>query len=80
MNAMFDLELVDPSGLFIVEPKSAVGLTNVAIQLGRFKLDYENPNQQKFILLVCQVFNLFLFVFTRLADSCGADRIFEATI
>ena len=55
MNSMFDLELVDPSGLFVVEPKSAVGLTNVAVRLDRSTLDYENPNQQKFILLVCKL-------------------------
>ena len=59
MNAMFELELVDSSGLFSVEPKAAVGSTNVGIRLARGPLDYENPNQQKFILLVILQSNLF---------------------
>ena len=49
---MFDLELIDASGLFTVEPKSATGSTNVAIRLANGPLDYENPNHQKFILVV----------------------------
>ena len=49
---MFELELVDSSGLFSVEPKSALRSTNVGIRLARGPLDFENPNQQKFILLV----------------------------
>lgn len=49
---MYELELVDSSGLFSVEPKSAMGSTNVGIRLARGPLDFENPNHQKFILLV----------------------------
>jgi len=49
---MFELELIDSSGLFSVDPKSAMGSTHVGIRLARGPLDYENPNQQKFILLV----------------------------
>lgn len=49
---MFELELIDSSGLFNVEPTSAVGSTNVGIRLAKGPLDYENPNQHKFILLV----------------------------
>ncbi len=52
LNAMFELELIDSSGLFNVEPTSAVGSTNVGIRLAKGPLDYENPNQHKFILLV----------------------------
>lgn len=66
MNAMFQLELIDSSGLFSVDPKSAVGSTNVGIRLARGPLDFENPNQQKFILLVskspCYVENSSHFV------------------
>ena len=54
LNAMFELELIDSSGLFNVEPTSAVGSTNVGIRLAKGPLDYENPNQHKFILLVIQ--------------------------
>lgn len=49
---MFELELIDSSGLFVVEPTSGVGSTNVGIRLAKGPLDYENPNQHKFILLV----------------------------
>ena len=52
LNAMFELELIDSSGLFVVEPTSGVGSTNVGIRLAKGPLDYENPNQHKFILLV----------------------------
>ncbi|XP_057377761.1 cadherin-87A-like [Daphnia carinata] len=52
LNAMFELELIDSSGLFVVEPTSGVGSTNVGIRLAKGPLDYENPNQHKFILLI----------------------------
>ena len=52
LNAMFELELIDSSGLFVGEPTSGVGSTNVGIRLAKGPLDYENPNQHKFILLV----------------------------
>ena len=51
LNAMF--ELIDSSGLFVVElTASSEGSTIVGIRLAKGPLDYENPNQYKFILLV----------------------------
>lgn len=44
--------LEDVSGAFTIEPTSAVGSTSVIIRLGNTSLDYENPNQRKFIILV----------------------------
>lgn len=51
-NSVFNLALVDPSGIFSVEPLVATGSTAVSIRVSNGPLDYENPNQRKFILLV----------------------------
>lgn len=49
---MFELELVDSSGLFSLEPKTGIGSANIGIRLSNGSLDYENPNHKKFILQV----------------------------
>ena len=59
-NAMFDLELIDSSGLFSVEPKSAIGSANIGIRLSNGTLDYENPNHKKFILQVMSIWFLYV--------------------
>ena len=51
-NSEFTLRLEDVSGAFEVEPKSATGSTSVSIRVSNGSLDYENPNQRKFIILV----------------------------
>ncbi|KAF8763163.1 Cadherin-87A like protein [Argiope bruennichi] len=51
-NSVFNIELVDDSGIFSVEPNLATGSTSVSIRVSNGPLDYENPNQRKFILLV----------------------------
>jgi hypothetical protein len=40
------------TGAFKVEPTSATGSTTVSIRVANGSLDYENPNQRKFIILV----------------------------
>lgn len=52
---MFSLRLEDVSGAFEVEPKSATGSTPVSIRVANGSLDYENPNQRKFIILVSTI-------------------------
>lgn len=49
---MFSLSLNDVSGAFSIEPKIATGSTQVVIRVSNSSLDYENPNQRKFIVLV----------------------------
>lgn len=51
-NSVFNINLVDSSGMFAVEPTIATGSTSVSIRIVKGPLDYENPNQRKFILLV----------------------------
>ncbi|XP_076043934.1 cadherin 87A isoform X2 [Oratosquilla oratoria] len=51
-NSVFSLRLLDTSGIFSVEPEVASGSSSVSIRVARGPLDYENPNQRKFILLV----------------------------
>jgi len=46
------LRLDDITGAFEVEPTTATGSTSVSIRVANGSLDYENPNQRKFILLV----------------------------
>jgi hypothetical protein len=46
------LRLEDVTGAFEVEPTSATGSTSVSIRVANGSLDYENPNQRKFIILV----------------------------
>lgn len=52
INSAFTLRLEDISKAFQVEPESAVGSTSVSIRVANGSLDYENPNQRKFIILV----------------------------
>lgn len=49
---MFALQLNDISGVFSVEPKTAIGSTPVTIRVANSSLDFEDPNQRKFIMLV----------------------------
>ncbi|KAG8178249.1 hypothetical protein JTE90_000350 [Oedothorax gibbosus] len=51
-NSVFNIELLDDSGIFSVEPNLATGSTSVSIRVSNGPLDYENPNQRKYILLV----------------------------
>ncbi|XP_064457989.1 cadherin-87A-like isoform X2 [Ornithodoros turicata] len=51
-NSVFNIGLVDASGMFTVEPTIATGSTSVSIRIVRGPLDFENPNHRKFILLV----------------------------
>ena len=51
-NSVFNIALIDDSGIFSVEPPLATGSTSVSIKVAKGPLDYENPNQRKFILLV----------------------------
>ncbi|XP_011304986.1 cadherin-87A [Fopius arisanus] len=52
LNSKFSLRLEDITGAFSVEPVTATGSTSVNIRVVNGSLDYENPNQQKFIILV----------------------------
>jgi len=56
--------------LFVIEPTKAIGSIDVGIKLANnVKLDYEDPNQRKFIVLVIEFYinklnkfiNLFCF-------------------
>ncbi|XP_050430558.1 cadherin-87A [Adelges cooleyi] len=52
-NSEFSLRLLDESKLFVIDPIKAIGSTDVGIKLAKdANLDYEDPNQRKFILLV----------------------------
>ncbi|KAG7153827.1 Cadherin-87A-like [Homarus americanus] len=51
-NSVFSLRLVDSSGIFSVEPQVASGSSSVSIRVARGPLDFENPNQRKFLLQV----------------------------
>ncbi|XP_025413054.1 cadherin-87A isoform X2 [Sipha flava] len=52
-NSEFSLRLLDESKLFVIEPNKAIGSIDVSIKLANnVKLDYEDPNQRKFIVLV----------------------------
>lgn len=51
-NSVFALRLEDVSGVFDVEPKLVTGSSPVSIRIANGTLDYENPNQRKFIVLV----------------------------
>ncbi|ALC46335.1 Cad87A [Drosophila busckii] len=52
VNSKFALRLEDVSGVFDVEPKLVSGYSQVNIRVANGTLDYENPNQRKFIVLV----------------------------
>ncbi|KAK4292814.1 hypothetical protein Pmani_034453 [Petrolisthes manimaculis] len=51
-NSVFSVRLVDSSGLFTVEPQVASGSSSISIRVAHGPLDYENPNQRKFLLQV----------------------------
>lgn len=51
-NAVFSLRLNDVSEVFDVEPKLVTGSSQISIRVANGSLDYENPNQRKFIVLV----------------------------
>lgn len=51
-NSIFSLRLDDVSDVFDVEPKLVTGSSQVSIRVANATLDYENPNQRKFIVLV----------------------------
>jgi len=49
--------LHDESKLFVIEPTKAIGSIDVGIKLANnVKLDYEDPNQRKFIVLVIEFY------------------------
>ncbi|KAK8407296.1 hypothetical protein O3P69_002092 [Scylla paramamosain] len=50
--SVFSLRLVDSSGMFSVEPSLASGSSSVSIRVAKGPLDFENPNQRKFLLQV----------------------------
>ncbi|KAI5703141.1 hypothetical protein M8J75_008227 [Diaphorina citri] len=53
MNSAFSLRLEDVSKSFSVEPDTAIGFTKVSIRVHNgSRLDYEDPNQRKYIILV----------------------------
>nr|XP_012135515.1 PREDICTED: cadherin-87A isoform X2 [Megachile rotundata] len=53
LNSVFSLRLEDiTDGAFTIEPTVATGSTSVNIRVANGSLDYENPNQRKFIILV----------------------------
>ena len=56
LNSVFSLRLEDITGAFTVEPTQATGSTSVNIRVTNGSLDYENPNQRKFIILVSKIF------------------------
>ncbi|XP_012545103.1 cadherin-87A [Bombyx mori] len=51
LNSVFGLRLLNEFEAFVVEPPSATGSASVTIRLNS-SLDYEDPNQRKFILEV----------------------------
>lgn len=51
-NSIFALRLSDVSGVFDVEPKTVTGSSQITISVAKGALDYENPNQRKFIVLI----------------------------
>ena len=52
VSSEFSVRLLDDSGPFAVQPRSGSGSSALSLRLARGPLDYENPNQRKFILLV----------------------------
>ena len=60
LNSVFSLRLEDITGAFTVEPSQATGSTSVNIRVTNGSLDYENPNQRKFIILVSMSCALFV--------------------
>ena len=51
-NSVFKIDLLDNTDKFSVEPARASGHTAVSLKVNTQKLDYENPNERKFLLLV----------------------------
>jgi hypothetical protein len=52
INSAFSLHLNDDFGIFSIEPEKAIGSTAVTVRVTNHTLDYEDPNQRKFFLLV----------------------------
>ncbi|XP_043212632.1 cadherin-87A-like, partial [Amphibalanus amphitrite] len=52
VSSAFTVRLLDETGPFSVEPSSGTGSSALSVRLARGPLDYENPNQRKFILLL----------------------------
>jgi len=72
---VFSLRLEDITGAFTVEPVLATGSTSVNIRVTNGSLDYENPNQRKFIILVSQ-----LEVFTSLEGIYLSQLVFTDVV
>lgn len=70
-NAEFSLRLDDVSGVFAVEPTYVVGSSQVSIRVANGSLDFENPNQRKFIVLVSFINILIFILFNFLYVSTG---------
>lgn len=51
-NSIFALRLDDVSELFDVEPKLVTGSSQISIRVANATIDFENPNQRKFIVLI----------------------------
>jgi len=51
INSIFTIQLQDPSEKFSIDPVRATGHTAVSLKINK-KLDFENPNERKFLLLV----------------------------
>ena len=51
-NSVFQIELLDDTGKFSVEPSTASGHTAVSLKVNSKNLDFENPNERKFLLLL----------------------------
>jgi len=51
-NSVFQIDLLDETGKFSVEPSRASGHTAVSLKVNSKNLDYENPNERKFLLLL----------------------------
>ncbi|XP_025829338.1 cadherin-87A [Agrilus planipennis] len=52
LNAIFSLSLQDISGAFAIQPSVVNGSSQVKIYTANSSLDYEDPNQRKFIILI----------------------------
>lgn len=79
-NAVFDLRLEDVSGVFDIEPKHVTGSTQISIRVANGTLDYENPNQRKFIVLVSSPRSFSLTKFSEyLLNACSKQIVAEET-
>lgn len=74
-NAVFDLRLEDVSGVFDIEPKHVTGSTQISIRVANGTLDYENPNQRKFIVLVSTAPRFTLTIFSEYLVNARLKQI-----